>query len=557
MDKMSNNRGISGHGQWPVASQRNHVFPMLAILLVVSLIFPSWGNGAPEIILPELFAVELPPGKTSLGVDEEPLKGLIATARAEGHRVTAILPRDRLGPGIWRVIWSAWGEGASNYPVARRESFLFVLPFGMTPVGVSGYSNATAGNNTTHIGRDASGFVHMVWGDAWRPGWHEGARYRRGKVLPDGTVAFETEIVDLAPNPGDWRAMPSLAVVGDTIHFTWQADGTARYRFLTREGTAWSWSSAIDTRAVSPGRDTGPAIAADASGVHILTPDGTYTTSHDGGRTWITETVPFGTVARVKTASLTLDSAGRPLAAASVVVKDAPAYSEERGSGGYWTLRLARRLAAGAWETVQGPLDGRPEWTASDQPSEDVLSDWVRVLEDRTGGMHATWHGTAVSRIYGNDRAYYAWRPPGGAWRPPISLREPEPRNGFGWSYAPGLTLDADKAMPLVFFAMQSGWRLSGFDADLGLFRDGMRIAPALPVTRFAREAIVSGEMTQAFATWFPTAAPSLVRSPDGRIWIDILMTLAPSGAPSGVAAPAVIVWRRLDVTDWLNAARQ
>jgi hypothetical protein len=543
-----------------MARQRNHLFPVLVTLLAVLCSHPSRASPAPEIVVPNPLAVELPAGVTGLGVDDEPIKALIAAAHpdaahpdGEHIRITAMLPRDRIGAGVWRVIWSAWDAGARDRPVARRESFLFVLPHGMIPVAMSGKVDATAGNNATHIARDPSGYVHMVWTDSWRQGARDGAMYRRARVLPDGTAQFETGILDLGQHPSDWTAMPALAVAGDTVHFAWQSSGTVRYRSLTRDGDAWRWSDEADTQAPSPGRDTGPSIAADANAVHILTPAGIYTSSRDGGLTWATEPVPFGTDQHVKTVSLALDSEGRPLAAASSVVLSQRPLSADQGHGGYWTIRLARRTAPGTWERLPGPVDGRPEWAAPDQPNQDVLTDWVRVLEDRAGAIHVTWHGTAVSRIFGNDRAYYAWRAPDGTWRAPIPLRDPDPDRGIGWSYAPSLTLDEDRALALSFYAMHVGRQDRGYDSDLRLFRDGRSLVPALPVTRFAEDSIVTGEPENALSAWFPGAAPSLFRGPDGKVWADILVALV----PTGVAAPALIVWERLDLTGWLKTAGQ
>jgi hypothetical protein len=392
----------------------------------------------------------------------------------------------------------------------------------------------------------------MVWYDSYRLTAHQGAQYRRARVLPDGSVRFETEVMPLGEHGGTWSALPTLAVAGNTVHFAWQAEGTIRYRSLTQDGTSWRWSDEIDTKVPGPGRDTGPSIAADANAVHILSPAGIYTTSSDGGRTWTTEPVPFGTDQHVKTVSLALDSAGFPLAAVSSVIASPP-MSEDRGHGGYWTIRLMRRVAPGKWEKVPGPVDGRPEWAAPKDPNEDVLCDWVRVLEDRDGGIHVTWHGTAVSRIYGNDRAYYAWRSPEGEWHAPISLRDPDPSRGYGWSYAPGLILDGDRALTLAFHVMQAGWHEPGFDSDLRLFLDGRSMADALPVTRFAENSVVSGQPENALSSWFPGAAPSVVRTADGRVWADVLVSLSPTGIP----APAVIVWDRVELTDWLKSAGQ
>ncbi len=540
-----------------MASQRIHLFPALVFLLTIVCARPSLSAPAPEIVLPDPLAVELPAGSASLGPDDPAFKALVAAAHsdanAQGIRITAALPRDRVGVGVWRVIWSAWRDDARDRPVARRESFLYVLPHGMTPVGMSGEANALAGNNASHTARDAGGFIHMVWTDSWRPGAHDGAVYRRAQVLPDGTTRFEGGSVGLGEHSGGWNAMPALAVAGGTVHFAWQADGTVRYRSLTRDGDAWRWSDEVDTKASSPGRDTGPSIAADANAVHILTPGGVYTTSRDGGRTWGTETVPFGTDQVVKTASLALDGEGRPLAAASVKVIDPPKFSEDQGHGGYWTLRLAHRIAAGAWQVIPGPVNGRPEWAPPTQPDQDVLCDWVRVLQDRVGGIHITWHGTAVSRIYGNDRAYYAWRAPDGTWSTPVTLREPDPVRGIGWSYAPSLALDGERALTLFFYGTHVGGQDRGFDSALRSFQDGRPVAPALPVTGFGEASIATGEPETALSAWFPGIAPSLVRGADGKIMADILVSLS----PAAVAAPALIVLVRLDLTDWLKSADQ
>jgi hypothetical protein len=510
--------------------------------------------GAPDIAPPDPLAIELPAGATDVGLDDPAMRDLIAAVRADGDRVTATLPKPRLGVGVWRVILSAWDAGSADHPAARRETWLFVLPHGMTPVGASGGANAIAGNNTTHIARDADGSVHMVWYDSWRDTPREGANYRRARVLPDNTVHFETDPIPLGQHAGTWSSMPTLTVVGDTVHFAWQADGTLRYRSLTWDTAAWRWSDEVDTKVASPGHDTGPSIAADTDGIHILTPAAIYVSSSDGGRTWNAEPVPFGNDQQVKTVSLTLDSRGRPLAAASSVIANPEHYSEDQGHGAFWTVRLARRVAPGRWTPIPGPVDGRAEWAAPGRPDQDVLCDWVRVLEDRMGGIHVAWHGTAVSRIYGNDRAYYAWRSPDGAWQAPVSLHEPDPDRGVGFSYAPSMLLDDERAVTLSFHAMHAGHQKRGFDSELHLLRDGKSLAPELPVTRFAEASIITGEPGQALSAWFPGLAPALVGGGgDGRVWADILLALSPTGVP----APTLIVWERLDLTAWLKAAGQ
>src|SRR6185312_5358226 len=98
---------------------------------------------------------------------------------------------------------------------------------------------------------------------------------------------------------------------------------------------------------------------------------------------------------------------------------------------------------------------------------------------------------------------------------------------------------------------MHAGRREFGFDSELGLFRDGKALAPPLPVTHFAADAIVSGEPENALSAWFPGSAPSLVRGlGDGRTYADVLVSLSPTGVP----APSLIVWVRMDLTGWLKA---
>ena len=536
----------------PVSGQRNHFFPLIGGLFVLLHAPLAWAE-APAILLPEPFVVEMPAGRTSLGPGDEPLRSVLASARAGKHRVTATLPRDQIGVGVWRVILSAWEETSSVLPAARRETPLFVLPAGMSVVAVTGHTNATAGNNATHIARDAGGDVHMVWVDSWGPYQRDGAWYRRARTLSDGSVRFETEAVPLASRAGGFTAMPSLTAAGDTVHFVWQVDNAVWYRNLKRDGTIWRWSDEIDTGARSARRDIGPSVAVDVlGGIHVLSTDAIYAFSTDGGKRWTLEPLPLGEGREAKTTSLSLDREGRPLVVASVIPTGGKPLSEAHGTGAHWPVLVFRRTAPGRWETVRGPLEGWREWEPPTLEAEDVLADWVRLMEDSSGGLHATWHGTAVSRVYGNDHAYYAWRPPGGAWNPPVPLREPDPEQGYGWSYAPGLTLMGETALPLVFYMVQARQSERGFDSDLNAFHRGKRVGTPLPVNRSARDSLIAGEPMGALSAWFPGAAPALWHGEDGRIWMDVLVTLF----PTGIAAPGMVVYQRVDVTEWLKAAR-
>jgi len=531
--------GMAGRiSEGPVARQRKRCFPqVVALLFAIVTPLASW-SATPDILLPEPFAVELSAGTTRLAPDDASVQQLLSGVQASGDRVSVTFPRNTIGPGAWRVILSAWAAGVRDRPATRREAVLVVLPHGMTPVANTGYAS------TPHIVRDADGFVHMVWTDAWRAGTREGAMYRRGIVLPDGTVRFDTDILDLGHNRGNWTAMPVLTAVGHTIHFAWQADGTVRYRSLTRAGGEWQWSAEVDTKAPALSREQGPAIAADADTVSILSSDGHYLASRDGGRNWPKEIVPFGAYRRLGTVSLAVDGSGRPLAAASALISEPGA-----ASGIRWTQRLARRIGAGAWQALPGPIDGRAECTTQTRPEGDVVCDGFRVLEDPAGALHAVFLGAPAGGSDFAVQAYYAWQPSGGEWTPPTPLLKPDPVHGLGRSIAIDLLLDHDAAVLLTGFELHAGWRYRGDDAQLELFRDGAMRAPALPVTSFIRNAMTQSEPAAALSASALSLAPTLFHTPDGRIWADVLMILN----PSAIAAPGVVVWQRLDVTGWLR----
>src|SRR5690606_28238428 len=81
-------------------------------------------------------------------------------------------------------------------------------------------------------------------------------------------------------------------------------------------------------------------------------------------------------------------------------------------------LRYARRAAGGSWVDVHNALAGLREW-AEPTDGDDVLADWIGLAADAQGNLHAVWHGTANTRIYGNDQPFYARRDASGpgAWQ--------------------------------------------------------------------------------------------------------------------------------------------
>lgn len=520
--------------------------------LALALLAPPGAARAQQrqIVLPDLMAVELPAGVTELAPTDPPLREVLTSATSGQRRITTDLGRN-LEAGAARVTWSAWnGEPGTGTPAATRTATVFVLPNGMTQAGVSGDENATARNNAVHIARDGNGRVHMVWVDSGRTGGATGPVYRRGFLSDDGNARFETPPTPLAVGtPADWNAYPGLAINGNTVDFVWQGGGKAWTRRLSLDRTGYMWGAPHDTGAKSEGRDIGPSIATDEKGVHIVTPSGVYASSNDGGQSWKTEPLPIPPGQRLKTASLALDSAGIVTIAFSSVINDPKDGNKNEGSGGYWQLRIVQRTPDGQWSGSSDALAEFPVW-GEPLPHQDVLADWARVSVDRARGIHLAWHGTAVSHIYGNDQAYYAWRPAGGEWRQPVPLVPPDAGRGIKFSFAPSLTLDGERALATVFYDVFNGGQWAGFDAVLKPLSDGVPRGAPLPVSQFVRASIDRKTPEFALSARFPAAAPAVFRGSDGRIWLDILETLIPMGVPD---LPKLIVWHRLDVSGARN----
>lgn len=183
--------------------------------------------------------------------------------------------KGKVGVGPLRVTWSAWGGSIGiGKPSAIRTERAFVVPFGMTPVGVYGGSNGTAGKNAAHITRDNTGRVHMVSQHGGRPSGRTGPVYRRPVVNPDGTVRFETGSINIADNgPSGWNARPALAASASYVQLIWQGGGTARTRRVSFGPDAWVMGPVTNTGTKSDGLDVGDSAAIDdKGGIHIATP---------------------------------------------------------------------------------------------------------------------------------------------------------------------------------------------------------------------------------------------------------------------------------------------
>jgi hypothetical protein len=497
----------------------------------------------PEIALPDVLAVELPRGVSQIGPTDSPLRELLNSAHDGSKKISFDLQR-KVGIGPLRVTWSAWdGAVGSGKPVATRVARLFVLPTGMTPVGVSGDQSATGGNNAVHIARDATGRVHMIWQDGGRSDGRTGAVYRRAAIGPDGSVHFETGPIYVADDgPSDWNAYPALAVSGHDVQLVWQGGSTARTRRVSLGPNGWVMGAISDTGAKSEGRDVGDAIAIDdKGGIHIATPSGVYSYSGDGGKSWKNEDIPIPPGESIKTQSLAVDPAGVVhIAFSAPVAADNPA----SGDGGYWQLRTIDRTPDGHWINPTDVLGNIPGWQEPKKGTGDVLADWPRIAADRQGGLHLTWHGTLYTRKYGNDSSFYAFKKTGGNWSVPVRLIPQTP--GIGFSYAPSLALDGDRALALTFYENVAGPYSSGFDTRLVQLRNGRIDAPSLPETQFVSAAIAVKHPEAAMWSRFPGIGPTPWRTADGRAGVDILELIQSPFQPDG---PDLVVYRRLDLT--------
>jgi hypothetical protein len=511
----------------------------------LGLALPASAQQAPSIILPDILAVELPRGRTDISPTESPLRELLAAGRSGTRTVSTDLQR-KVGAGPVRVSWNAWdGAPGAGKPRASRTARIFILPNGMTPVGVSGDENATGGNNGMHIVRDPTGRVHMIWQDGGREGGRTGAVYRRASIASDGNVKFETGPIYVADDgPSDWNAYPSLTLVGNSVQLVWQGGGTARTRRVSPGAGGWTLGPIINTGAKSEGRDVGAVIAADSKGgLHIVTPNGIYAVSTDEGRSWKTEAVPLPPGASVKTSSLAADLAGVVhIAFTAPIARPDPPGAK---LGGYWQLRTVDRTSDGKWVKATDVLALMPGWAEPKGP-DDLLADWSRIAADAQGGLHLTWHGTVFTHKFANDAAFYAYKKPGGAWQKPVLLVPQEAARGVKFSYAPSLTLDGDRALVLSFYDVYAEGKQLGFDSRLAFLRNGVPEQPSIPVSQFVSAAVAAKRPETAMGSRFPNAAPSIFRAADGRAMLDILELYQSPFEPGGAN---LVVYHRLDLT--------
>ena len=258
--------------------------------------------------------------------------------------------------------------------------------------------------------------------------------------------------------------------------------------------------------------------------------------------------IPRPPNAEIKTQSVTVDAAGTVHIAFSAPIKRGPIRLSGK-LGGYWPLRTIDRTAAG-WVNATDVLANAPGWKESQKAGDDVLADWARIAADRQGGLHIAWHGTALSRAFAHDTAFYAWKKPGGPWSAPVPLMLPDPKRGASnILFAPSLALDGDRAFatPWLYHDIYQGTDWLGFDSSVAALRNGRMEGTPAPMTQFVHAA-ASPPSIHADRRWaraFPPQLRGRLARPGGRTWLDVL-ELMQSPFPPGT--PNLVVYQRVDL---------
>ena len=541
---------------------------LLASAFAVAAIFHGFAPGtpgsqaqaaaSPTIALPEILAIELPAaGMTSIAPSVSPLKELLGSASAPGLQVT----HDVTAPvalGATQVTWTAWsGASGSSQAAATRQAWVYVFPFGQTPAGVSGRHDATAGNHSAKVVRDRSGRVHVAWLDASRPGKGTTILYRSG-VQDPATGRFAWDIpVSRITDPSSAVGMVSMEASPNALHLVWATQSTTRYLRVLWVGGGWRAEPIRDTGAAGGAYDNGSDLAVRGDDeIHVLTYEGQYAVSTNGGSSWRVEQVPWEPGEK-KNPALAVDAMGNAHVVYTIKVRVPTERKSGQPSGAYWQLRYVRHQPQGGWVDAQDVLGASPEW--GDQGmSRDILADWPDIAADRQGNLHVGFHGTAKSGRYGQDEAFYVRRPaagPGawGAWEHPVPLHPVNRATRQSHSFAPSLTLDpeSDAVLAVVFFDYQNQNR-EVFDSDALLLRGGRLVGAPVALSRNAKTALDANRPDDALATWFASAAPRLYHQADGRVWLDVLYT---AQTPERHGSPHYVIYQRSDVRDILAGA--
>ncbi|MBL8701895.1 MAG: hypothetical protein JNK67_26165 [Alphaproteobacteria bacterium] len=491
---------------------------------------------AATIRVPQPFAIELAPRhRDSIRPDETPLAELLGAAFAGTATVTHDLV-DAARLGITRVTFTARQDAAASGPaLARRTLPLLVLPFGQTPIGVSGDERATASNNAARILRDDTGRLHVAWLEAI-----EGrvrVMYLRGAPRDGGgATAWEAPPEPLSdPASTPWNAYVAIAPMPDGVIVAWQGGDGVVLRRIARRGEEWRVAPPIATRIAGDGPEMGVSLVARADEIAMLTPSGLLARSGDGGLSWRTAAIPLPPGGKPKNIAMDVDRRGN-----LHVVYALPAGDD------HWALRYVRHEPAAGWTDAQDMLADSPAWRRPTAPGQ-ILADFPTLRVDRRDGLHVAWHGTANTRAFGKDEAFYRHRPAEagswGAWQP-IQALWPNAPDVSQAAFAPSLSLDpaTDSAVAVTFFVNARG----AWETGARLLRDGALHGDRIFLSRKRAEgAVMPTEI------WFASAAPIVHRPTSGGAWLEMVQTVK---LPAELAAHHVIVHQGADLERVLSA---
>jgi len=507
------------------------------MLVIAAAIVLTAGPAAAQITLPDPLAVEIPvENRNSIGADESPLRELLESASSPAGPVGHDHENTEFPLGPTLVTWT---DG-----VSARAEYVYVYPFGQTPVGSTAYERATSGNAATNVVRDGEGRIHVAWLDSGRG--VDRVMYRRGTQDPaTGRVSWDISAMRVSEDSNDtWNSMVGIAVSNGYVHLVWYGGGDNTYYRRLRLSD-FTLDPVRSTGASGSLSDNGPDIQANADDeIHIVTPansssGGQYAVSFDGGQNWTVEEIPRpGSGARMKATAVAIDSGGNAHIVFPWLVRNSSPH--------FWELRYVRRTAGGVWEDGHYVLGQFPEWRDPQGDADptnddwDILSDWLDITVDRDDNLHVAWHGTITSHLFGNDEALYIRRratAPGvwsATWDPYVSLWPID----LGFSFAPSISVDSRSgiAIPVMFYDTSTSYE---FDSNFKLMRDGVWDGrPASTLTTMAADGY-------GLSTWFPCAAPEPYVQPSGRVWLDVVATDWPAEGSSDM----IVVHQRFEVT--------
>lgn len=542
---------------------------------------------------PPLPALELASGETTILGTDLRMQEVLNSASAGGLTCTANLSiNQQFSIGPTDVNWSIWAGAANSSTLLETgTTFVLVLPYGQTPVGVSGpvddtfdnngdlvddnYSRAISGNNSTGIVRDASGGIHIAWfdGEIGRPYriW-----YRRGTQNATTGATTWTTPVDVANGLAEYQSFVALAVSANVVHFAWPTSGTFNaitksdyimYRRLVNTGGIWAFEAIENTGLRGYSHDNGCDIAAFTDDeIHIVARNRDNLTNFDygyrlaGASTWFKESFNVTSIGAIgyKYPAITVDHRGDVHVVFTALIRNGNNWPQIANAISYywnaWYLHRPRPtlVTPGTWSESHNALATYPDWQdheSNGQPFRDIAADWFDIQTDFDGNIYMAWHGTALNFAVGKDDAFitrrtFAYDGSNTGFESPQALfvATGSPNN-LGYSWAPSICADKNNMVFPVFFYKKNGipefMNYSDMDSAYRVMRNGVFVdGGSKPLSKMADLNITTG---------FADTTPHLFRHSNGKAWLDVLQGMLPN-----TSELSVIVYQREEVTSYL-----